>query len=71
MALPRSAIFQSSLRSASQNFQNMQFILAKVLFLPCKYCIMAASMQVLPVKKCPLVKAKLSNTIKKEVFYHE
>ena len=40
-------------------------------FLPCKYCIMAASMQVLPVKKCPLVKAKLSNTIKKEVFYHE
>jgi len=49
----------------------MQFILAKVLFLPYKYCIMAASMQVLPVKKCPLVKAKLSNTIKKEVFYHE
>jgi hypothetical protein len=49
----------------------MQFILAKVLFLPCEYCIMAASMQVLPVKKRPLVKAKLSNTIKKEVFYHE
>jgi len=49
----------------------MQFILAKVLFLPYKYCIMAASMQVLSVKKCPLVKVKLSNTIKKEVFYHE
>jgi len=49
----------------------MQFILAKVLFLPCEYCIMAASMQVLHVKKCPLVKAKLSNMIKKEVFYHE
>jgi len=49
----------------------MQFILAKVLFLPCEYCIMAASMHVLPVKKRPLVKAKLSNTIKKEVFYHE
>jgi hypothetical protein len=49
----------------------MQFILAKVLFLPCKYCIMAASMQVLPAKKRLLVKVKLSNTTKKEVFYHE
>jgi len=49
----------------------MQFILAKVLFLPYKYCIMAISLQVLPVKKRLLVKANLSNTTKKEVFYHE
>jgi len=49
----------------------MQFILAKALFLPCKYCIMAVSAQVLPVKKYPLVKVKLSNMIEKEVFYHE
>jgi hypothetical protein len=57
--------------SASQNFQNMQFILAKVLFLPCKYCIMAASMQVLPVKMRLKEKALLSNPTKKEVFYYE
>ncbi|WP_346352325.1 hypothetical protein PXW01_14910 [Faecalibacterium taiwanense] len=71
MAERRGAIFQSPLRSASQNFQNMQFILAKVLFLPCKYCIMAASMQVLPVKMRLKEKALLSNPTKKEVFYYE
>ena len=71
MAERSGAIFQWSLRSASQNFQNMQFILAKVLFLPCEYCIMAISMQVLPVKKRLLAKAKLSNMTKKEVFYYE
>ena len=71
MAERSGAIFQSSFRSASQNFQNMQFILAKVLFSPCEYCIMAISMQVLPVKKRLLAKAKLSNMTKKEVFYHE
>ena len=71
MAERSGAIFQWSLRSASQNFQNMQFILAKVLFLPCEYCIMAISMQVLPVKKRLLAKAKLSNPTKKEVFYYE
>jgi len=49
----------------------MQFILAKVLFLPCKYCIMAASMQVLPVKMRLKEKALLSNPTKKEVFYYE
>ena len=71
MAERSGAIFQSSFHSASQNFQNMQFILAKVLSSPCEYCIMAISMQVLPVKKRLLAKAKLSNTTKKEVFYHE
>ena len=65
------AIFQSSFHSASQNFQNMQFILAKVLFLPCEYCIMATSMQVLPVKMRLKEKALLSNPTKKEVFYDE
>ena len=71
MAERSGAIFQSSFHFASQNFQNMQFILAKVLFSPCEYCIMAISMQVLPVKKRLLVKAKLSNLAKKEVFYYE
>ena len=71
MAERSGAIFQSSLRSASQNFQNMQFILAKVLFLPCEYCIMATSMQVLPVKMRLKEKALLSNPTKKEVFYYE
>ena len=71
MAERSGAIFQSSFHFASQNFQNMQFIIAKVLFSPCEYCIMAISMQVLPVKKRLLVKAKLSNLAKKEVFYYE
>ena len=71
MAERSGAIFQSSLHSASQNFQNMQFILAKVLFSPCEYCIMAISMQVLPVKIRFKEKALLSNPTKKEVFYYE
>ena len=71
MAERSGAIFQSSFHSASQNFQNMQFILAKVLFSPCEYCIMATSMQVLPVKIRLKEKALLSNPTKKEVFYYE
>ena len=43
MAERSGAIFQWSLRSASQNFQNMQFIIVKALFLTCGYCIMAIS----------------------------
>ena len=65
------AIFQSSLRSASQNFQNMQFMLAKYCFYDVNIVYWYHSPQVLPAKIRFKEKALLSNPTKKEVFYHE
>ena len=71
MAERSGAIFQSSPRSASQNFQNMQFILAKYCFCDVNIVYWYHSPQVLPVKMRSKEKALLSNPTKKEVFYDE
>ena len=71
MAERSGAIFQWSLRSASQNFQNMQFMLAKYCFYYVNIVYWYHSPQVLPAKIRFKEKALLSNPTKKEVFYHE
>ena len=71
MAERSGAIFQSSLRFASQNFQNMQFMLAKYCFYYVNIVYWYHSPQVLPAKTRFKEKALLSNPTKKEVFYHE
>ena len=71
MAERSGAIFQSSLRSASQNSQNMQFMLAKYCFYYVNIVYWYHSPQVLPVKMRLKEKALLSNPTKKEVFYYE
>ena len=71
MAERSGAIFQSPLRFASQNFQNMQFMLAKYCFYYVNIVYWYHSPQVLPVKMRLKEKALLSNLTKKEVFYYE
>ena len=71
MAERSGAIFQSSPRSASQNFQNMQFMLAKYCFYDVNIVYWYHSPQVLPVKMRLKEKASFSNLTKKEVFYDE
>ena len=71
MAERSGAIFQWSLRSASQIFQNMQFMLAKYCFYYVNIVYWYHSPQVLPAKIRFKEKALLSNPTKKEVFYHE
>ena len=71
MAERSGAIFQSSFHSASQNFQNMQFMLAKYCFYYVNIVYWYHSLQVLPAKMRLKEKALLSNLTKKEVFYYE
>ena len=71
MAQRSGAIFQSSFHSASQNSQNMQFMLAKYCFYYVNIVYWYHSPQVLPAKIRFKEKALLSDLTKKEVFYHE